>query len=186
MWDYLRLNSFIHGKNQKLIIKPKTMKTKELKKVLIALDYDPTAKEVAEQGYLLAKTMKADVIFLHVIAEETYYAALEYSPIVGFLGFEDEDVMELTTKDGLKTATKRFLDKMKYFIGDDRIETVVEEGKFADIILETAKKMHANVIVMGSHSRGWVEELLMGSVTEKVLKHTNIPLYIVPVKKHTV
>lgn len=162
------------------------MKSKILKKVLIALDYDPTAKEVAERGFALAKSMKAEVILLHVIADELYYSVLEYSPIEGFLGFDDEDVMLFTAEGGVKKATKHYLEKMKYFLQDESIETIVEEGRFADRILAVAKSINADLIVMGSHSRGWVEELVMGSVTEKVLKRTEIPLYIVPVKKHPV
>ncbi len=148
------------------------------------MDYDPTSKEVAEQGFLLAKMMKAEVTLLHVIADETYYSAIEYSPIVGFLGFDNEDVLKMTTEGGLKKATTHFLEKMKYYLGDDRIEVMVKEGKFAGKILETASELHADIIVMGSHSRGWVEEMLLGSVTEKVLKNTHVPLYIVPIKKH--
>jgi nucleotide-binding universal stress UspA family protein len=159
------------------------MKTKSLNKVLIALDYDPTSKEVAEQGFLLAKTMNAQIVLLHVIAEESYYSALEYSPIVGFLGFDNEDVMKLTKKGGLTEATTHFLEKMKYFLGDKNIEILVKEGKFAKEILDTARKTNADIIVMGSHSRGWMEEILLGSVTEKVLRSTQIPLYIVPIKK---
>jgi nucleotide-binding universal stress UspA family protein len=35
-------------------------------------------------------------------------------------------------------------------------------------------------IVMGSHSRKWLEEIVLGSVTEKVLHHTSIPMFIIP------
>jgi nucleotide-binding universal stress UspA family protein len=35
---------------------------------------------------------------------------------------------------------------------------------------------------MGSHSRKWLENIVMGSVTEKVLHHTSIPLFIIPTK----
>jgi nucleotide-binding universal stress UspA family protein len=35
---------------------------------------------------------------------------------------------------------------------------------------------------MGSHSRRWLEKILMGSVTETVLHKTTIPLFIVPTK----
>jgi nucleotide-binding universal stress UspA family protein len=51
------------------------MKTNKLKKVLIALDYDPTAQKVAETGYSLAKTMGAEVILLHVISDPVYYSS---------------------------------------------------------------------------------------------------------------
>jgi nucleotide-binding universal stress UspA family protein len=43
--------------------------------------------------------------------------------------------------------------------------------------------MNASIIVMGSHSHKWIENVLLGSVTEKVLRHTTIPLFIIPTKK---
>jgi nucleotide-binding universal stress UspA family protein len=160
------------------------MKADKMKKVLIALDYDPTAQKVAETGFSLAKTMGAEVILLHVIADATYYSTLEYSPITGFLGFSNTDASHLLDADGLKTATKHFLDKTKHHLGDATIQTLVKEGDFAETILKTAKELHVDIIAMGSHSRRWLDEILMGSVTEKVLHHTSIPLFIVPTKKH--
>ncbi|TFH50172.1 MAG: universal stress protein, partial [Bacteroidia bacterium] len=35
----------------------------------------------------------------------------------------------------------------------------------------------------GSHSRKWLENIVMGSVSEKVLRSTSIPLFIIPTKK---
>jgi len=43
--------------------------------------------------------------------------------------------------------------------------------------------LNADIIVMGSHSRKWLESIIMGSETEVVLKKTVIPLFIVPTKK---
>ena len=57
-----------------------------MKKVLIALDYDPTAQKVAETGNLLAGSMNAEVILLHVISDPVYYSSMDYSPIMGFSG----------------------------------------------------------------------------------------------------
>lgn len=159
------------------------METIKKQKVLIALDYDPTAQKVAEKGCLLAQNMQAEVVLLHVIADSTYYASLEYSPIVGFLGITDFEASNLIDPGGLKKLTTHFLDKMKHHLKDDSIQTLVKEGDFAEAIMKTAKEIHADVIVMGTHSRKWLENIVMGSVTEKVLNHTTIPLFIVPTKK---
>jgi hypothetical protein len=43
--------------------------TKSIKKVLIALDYDPTAQKVAEQGFLLAKNLGGEAVLLHGISD---------------------------------------------------------------------------------------------------------------------
>ncbi|MFA6949836.1 MAG: universal stress protein [Lentimicrobiaceae bacterium] len=58
-----------------------------MKNVLIALDYDPTAQQVAEKGYELAKSMGARVTLVHVLSNEIYYYSRAYSPIMGFEGF---------------------------------------------------------------------------------------------------
>jgi nucleotide-binding universal stress UspA family protein len=102
---------------------------------------------------------------------------------MGFNGYMDMGPVQLDSVDGLKNASLQYLDKSKQHLGDKTIQTIVKEGDFADAILETAKEMHADIIVVGSHSRKWLENILMGSVTEKVLHHTPIPLLIVPTKK---
>jgi nucleotide-binding universal stress UspA family protein len=154
-----------------------------MKKVLIALDYDPTAQKVAEMGFSLAKAMGADIILLHVIADSVYYSSTEYSPIMGFSDYMGVSQLQLDNLDGLRKAAQHFLDKSKHHLGDESIQTMVEEGDFAESILKTAKSTHTDVIVIGSHSQKWLEKIVMGSVTEKVLNHTTIPLFVVPTKK---
>jgi nucleotide-binding universal stress UspA family protein len=154
-----------------------------MKKVLIALDYDPTAQKVAESGYSWAKSMRAQIILLHVIAEPIYYSSIEYSPITGFAGYMDMSNNQLDSLDGLKKASQQYLEKSKLHLGDKKIQTIVKEGDFATAILKTAKELSADMIIMGSHSRNWLENIVMGSVTEKVLHGTSLPLLIIPVRK---
>jgi len=154
-----------------------------MKKVLIALDYDPTAKKVAEVGFDFAKTMGAEVVLLHVISDPVYYSSTDYSPIMGFSGYLNADPLELNTMEMLNTASLNYLDKTRIHLGDKTIQTVVEEGDFADSIIKTAKKLHTDMIIMGSHSQKWLENIVMGSVTEEVLRQSEIPLLIIPTKK---
>jgi nucleotide-binding universal stress UspA family protein len=157
------------------------MKTKKINKVLIALDYDPTAQKVAEVGFSLAKAMGTEIILLHVIADATYYSALEYSQVEGFANYMDFGSLQ---QDSMKKTAEHFLDKIKTHLGDKSIKTIAKEGDFAESILKTAKDLHVDIIIMGSHSRRWLENIIMGSVTEEVLHHTTIPLFIIPTKKH--
>jgi nucleotide-binding universal stress UspA family protein len=161
-----------------------SLKINKMKKVLIALDYNPTAQKVAEVGFSMAQAMHAEVTLLHVISDLMYYSSTEYSPIMGFGGYMNMDSLQLDSIDGLKKATQHFLDKSKLHLGDKTIQTLIKEGDFAESILNAAKELHADIIVMGSHSRKWLENIVMGSVTEKVLHHTSIPLFIIPTKKH--
>ena len=150
-----------------------------MKKILIAMDYDPTAQKVAEIGYSFAQAIEAEVTLLHVITDSTYYSSHEYTPI----GFYDFGSTQLFEKQGIEKATMHYLEKIKKHLGNESIKTIIEEGKFAETILKVAKSQHSDIIVMGSHSRRWLEEILMGSVTAKVLKDTKIPLFIIPTKK---
>ena len=154
-----------------------------MKKVLIALDYDPTAQKVAETGFSMAKAMKAEVILLHVIADPAFYSSLEYSPITGFVGYMDMKNLQLNSVDGLKNASLQYLEKIKQHLGLKTIKTIVTEGDSAESILASAKELHIDTIVMGSHSRRWLEKILIGSVTQKVLNHTKVPVLIIPTKQ---
>jgi nucleotide-binding universal stress UspA family protein len=154
-----------------------------MKKILIALDYAPTAQAIAEKGFKLAKAMGAEVTLMHVIADPVYYSSANYSPIMGFTGYMDMDPSQIDITAGLKKESLLFLERSKQHLGDDSIKTLVTEGNFADSILDTAKEIDADIIVMGSHSRGWLNDMLVGSVTEKVLHKSESPVYIIPTRK---
>lgn len=160
------------------------MKTHAMSKVLIALDYDPTAQKIAEVGFSLGKAMNAEITLLHVITDPVYYSSVEYSPIMGLVGETETFPMQLDNLEELKKVTQDFLDKFKHHLGDVNIQTIIAEGSFAEAILKTAKGIHADVIVLGSHSKKWLENIVMGSVTGDVLRQSQIPLFIVPTKKH--
>jgi len=155
-----------------------------MKKVLIALDYDPSSQKVAETGFSISKTMGAEVILMHVMSDPVDYTPMEYSPRLGFIGLKDAEKLQIESIEGLKNESQQFLDKSKHHLGDNSIQTLVKDGDCAESILKTAKDLHIDIIVMGSHSRRWLENIIMGSVTEKVLHHTSIPLLIIPTKKH--
>jgi nucleotide-binding universal stress UspA family protein len=151
--------------------------------VLIALDYDPTAQTVAEMGYELAKALKANATLLHVISDEVYYTTRAYTPIMGFAGFTPAEPFEGEMIEHLRSAAYNYLNKTKNHLGNPEIDVLVKEGDFADTILDTADLVKADVIVIGSHSRRWLEKIVMGSVTEKVLKSSKVPLLVVPTSK---
>lgn len=153
-----------------------------MQKILIALDYGPTAKEVADGGYMLAKEMNAEIALLHVALDVPYYSSLEFSPVMGYVGFMNLDTM--ISDDEIKRRALEFLEKSKEYLGNQAIELIVKQGDTPAMILEAAKELESNIIVMGSHSRKWLDKILMGSVTEQVLDRSHMPLYIIPTKQH--
>lgn len=154
-----------------------------MERILIALDYDPTAQKVAETGHALGKAMQARVVLVHVISDALHYTTIKY-PVMGFGGYMNIDPKQVDLIDKqLKQASKDFLDQTKNHLYDKTIQTLVTEGDPAESILEMAKATSVDVIVMGSHSRKRLARTLMGSITEKVLRHTCVPMFIVPIKK---
>jgi nucleotide-binding universal stress UspA family protein len=153
-----------------------------MKKILIALDYDPSAQKIAETGYSLARAMNARVILLHVISDASSYSSLTYSPM-GFENFNNLNVIEpVITDELLRKTAQEYLDKSKKHLEDENIETVVKDGDLGNSILDVAAEMNADIIVMGSHGRSGLDKILMGSVAEKVLHHSSIPLFIIPTR----
>jgi nucleotide-binding universal stress UspA family protein len=148
----------------------------KMKKVLIALDYDPTSKKVAEDGFKMAKAMGAEVTLLHVTVHSFLYTSVYEN--MGDWQTDSNDTIAIRN-----TGSRNFLEKAKRHLGDTAIQTVVKDGDFAQKILETAEEIKADCIVMGSHSQKWLENILVGSVTEEVLRKTAIPMFIVPTKK---
>lgn len=151
-----------------------------MKKVLIALDYNPNSEKVVNMGYQLAKLMDAKVCLLHVLAEVRYYG-MQYEPFMGYEGYSFP--VDFKVQDQMVKVAEDYLEKACQHLNDPNIETHLAEGDTAKAILEYAKEWNADLIVMGTHSHGTLEKLFLGTVASSVLEHTNIPVYMVPTGK---
>lgn len=150
-----------------------------MKKILIAIDYNPSSQVVAETGHALAKTMNAGIILVHVISDAAYYST-PYSPIMGYEGFMIDNAAIMA--DELVKEALKYLAATAKHLDDDRIVTKVLEGDVSAAILDYANEEGVDLMVMGSHSHSGIYKLFVGSVTEKVLQHTRIPLLVIPNK----
>ena len=74
------LKRFFRGIEEK---KRQNINIKKMKRILIALDYDPSAQKVAETGFLFAKAMKAEITLLHVLANQLDYKLTEHVTVMG-------------------------------------------------------------------------------------------------------
>lgn len=155
-----------------------------MKKVLIALDYDPSAVKVAESGYLLAKAIGAEVVFLHIISDLSIYSEVGLIIIKGFFAGHMNTNTELAkTPIDIENLSLDFLDKLKFHLGNNKIQTIIKESNSNKLILETAEELNVDFIVLGSHSKNWFENGALGTTAHNVLLNASIPLYIVPIKK---
>ena len=152
-----------------------------MKKVLIAIDYNPVSEKVAEKGYELAKTMDAEVCLVHVMDSAGFYET-QYPTFMGYDGYtavgQNVDMaMEM------ENIAEDFLQKAAEHLNDPTVKTRLIEGDTAKALLEYAEEWGADLLVMGTHSHSVLEKLLMGTVAEKILEKTKIPVFMVPVKE---
>lgn len=152
-----------------------------MKRFLIAIDYNPVSEKVVQEGYQLAKSLGAEVCLIHVLDDAGLYQA-QYPTFLGYDGYTgigpDYDLaLEL------HNIAEDFLEKAASHLGDPKVKTHLAEGDTAKALLHYAEQWNADVIVMGTHSHSVLEKLLMGTVAEKVLEKTKIPVYMVPVKE---
>ena len=150
-----------------------------MKKICIALDTSPSAQKIAELGHIYAKALNAEITLVHVVNDISYYS-MNYDPIMGYAGFLTSNTLDLV--EGLKKESEKFLTASAKHLKDENIKTAVLDGDPADAILEFAKAWNADLIVMGTHSRSGLANLLMGSIAVEVLKQSKIPVLIIPTK----
>jgi nucleotide-binding universal stress UspA family protein len=156
------------------------------KTILIAIDYAPSAKIISEMGYELAEAMQAEICLLHIISNKSYYDSAQPLPDMGVPGAVEKISSTPSQKNELRDTALNFLENIKNQLGTKTsITTMIKDGNPADEILETAKTLPAYIIVLGTHSRGGLSEILMGSVADKVLHHASIPLFLIPTKNYT-
>lgn len=161
------------------------MTTQEKTKVMIALDFYSSAQKVAEEGYSIAKAMGAKVVLLHVIPNPVNFDSTGHITVMGFGGYPKTEIgsLKVNSLNALRETAQQYLQNSKQHLGDKSIQTLVKEGELAESILDAANEQKVKLIIMGSHSQKWLENIIMGSVAEKVLRLTTIPLCIIPTKK---
>ena len=151
-----------------------------MKKVLIAIDYNPVSEKVVDAGYKLAKQLDAEITLIHVVADVAYYG-IQYPNFMGYQGFDTSIDLNLATE--MRNVAKNYLETVAKHLNDPAVGTELGYGDAADAILKYADDWKGDVIVMGTHSHNFLEKLLLGDVASRVLKHTKVPVFMVPVKK---
>ena len=136
-------------------------------RILVAVDNSDYAMKAFEYAIQLARAVNAKVFVVHVVQNPAMTDALV-------------SVSELKTsfkKQGSKLLTSlSSTAEAKFGI---TVETILEEGDPPKVILDTAKKFSANIIVIGSRGLSQIKELLLGSVSHSVTKHADIQVLVV-------
>lgn len=150
-----------------------------MKKIIIALDYHPSAQKVAEKGYEIAKALHADITLVHVIADVSYYG-VAYSPIMGYQGNFTDEAIGLA--ENIRKEATNFLASAVKHLGDESIQiSVLADDDIENAILHYSSQNNADMIIMGSHSHKGLGGIFATALAAHVLKHSAIPLLTIPV-----
>ncbi len=143
------------------------------KKVLFCTDFSGNADVAFEYAYGVAKRDEGLLYILHVVPDNPHQAYIE-----GYLDAETAEQMQRAIREDLDTNYReRYASKMANGVS---FEVVTKSGREAEEILGFAKKEQVDLIVMGTHGRTGMEHVFFGSVAEKVIRHSPIPVLVIP------
>ncbi|MFZ5651155.1 MAG: universal stress protein [Bacillota bacterium] len=142
------------------------------RKILVPLDGSARAKVAAEHALELAKKMSAELLLLHVIPALPPYVN-KYSDRLGGTYQQIHDELQAAGEDLLARA------KEEFGKSGINIETRIIWGNPAVEICREAKDGRFDVIIMGSRGLGEIKGYLMGSVSNRVVRHASCPVLIV-------
>ena len=145
-----------------------------LKKILVPVDYSDCSRVAMEYALFLAERFDAEIEVLHVV--ETPPDGEEHTVVRPDTG-EEQLLSELLMQQAVKAETE-FLAP---FVRDATIpiERSLLKGRPGKVVVEAATDRGADLIVMGTHGRSGFERLIMGSVTERVLRSAHCPVVVV-------
>jgi nucleotide-binding universal stress UspA family protein len=145
-----------------------------MKKMLVAYDGSDASKKAVEMVMKCAN--KEDEITLLTVvpaelAESSFTKMLlptiDLSSVVKSGSFKDK------ARDSLSKIVKEIETNV------DKVNVAVEDGDPADEILITAKKLDADIVVVGYKGYGKEGRFLLGSVTDKVVRHASVSVMVV-------
>ena len=149
------------------------MEYPKYKKVLFCADFSKKSNYAFEFACGIAKRDKGLLYILHVIPAFPHKAYIE--------NILSEDVLKGLHKqieDSLYGNYKnQYLKKVENGIDH---EIVTKSGREDEEIIEFTKKKNVDIIIMGTHGRTGIEHIFLGSVAEKVLRRSPVPVLVIP------
>ncbi len=145
-----------------------------MKTILVPLDFSHATERILDVVREVAPSLGAGVVLIHVEPPEPSFVGYEPGP---------QHVRDIVAHEAQENH-KRLHDTQEGLQGDGvDTEVLLIQGPTVEKILSEAKRLEANMIIMGSHGHGSLFDLLVGSVSEGVMRKSPCPVLIVPGRK---
>jgi nucleotide-binding universal stress UspA family protein len=146
-----------------------------LRTILVGTDFSLCAARALRFAISLAASQGAKIHLLHVLVEP-----IQAFDVAGALPY-----LDVTTQKEWEEATRRRLARAVAAAEKRGVAATSEIvwGRPSDALVETAMKVKASLLVLGTHGRGALEKLLIGSTAERVLRLSPIPVLTVREKR---
>ncbi len=140
---------------------------------MISTDGSEASRNAAHLGINLAKLSAGKVIAVYVVDTPRLVQLHGYTSLHG----HKESLLDAMLKDGEEAVS--YIEKKSKQEGVS-YEKVILKGNPAEEILRYSKELGVDILVMGSIGRTGISRFLLGSVAEKVVTHSKIPIMVVP------
>jgi nucleotide-binding universal stress UspA family protein len=142
--------------------------TRRIRKIIVPLDFSSSSESTIDYATMIAERFAATLILVHVIE------SLPYSVTDTFQVVEHRRALETLARSLLRNLS----DDLRARNLD--VKTHLVWGNPAREILAKARREKADLIVMGTHGRTGLPHMVMGSVAEKTVRLSRIPVLTVP------
>jgi len=153
--------------------------TLEIKKILYGTDLSKNSSFAFFYATDMARRHNAKIVMLHAIEPIPAYAAA-YTGITDELKRKQQE----ETIEEIRTRLGDFCRKAEAEIGPPCVDLVskilVPRGHPPEEILNAADKEGCDMIVLGTHGKGFLAHTFLGSVSSAVLNRTQKPVFIIP------
>ena len=157
----------------------------QIKKILYATDLTKNSSYAFYFATDLARKHDARIIILHCIPSisPSLYVEGGFTDLPMVLQRDKEQEKEEDVAE-IKKRLQEFCQKVEAQIGPPCVdlvsEVIVREGYAVEEILNTADSKQCDVILLGTHGKGWLKQTFLGSVARSVLERTRKPVFIIP------
>jgi nucleotide-binding universal stress UspA family protein len=158
----------------------------QIMKILYATDLSKNSTYAFYYATDLARKHDAKITILHCIER---FSPSQYAhegitnDLLKLIQKNKEEEKEQDTVE-IKKLLQQFCENIGSQIGSPCVdlvsEIIVKEGHPAEEILNTADTKECDVIVLGTHGKGWLKHAFLGSVASSVLERTRKPVFIIP------